>query len=154
MRCWGTFQIGVYRERLASCNCVAHTFGRAWSTVTAGESYIVHATSVGGAAGAAAYLGKYMLKAFDTVDAARLGMKRRFSKSNGWPSEPRKRLLHSVLGPGWVRRRWTAGLWEADAELREALSKEAAELLLTKGQARRDEKRAARALLKMIEGGR
>ncbi len=104
INCWrrGDFRVGPYRRRIPTCPCFSHAMARAWSAVTDGESYICFAVPVTGAAGAASYLAKYMAKTmFRDVQG------RRYSKSLGWPSEKRRRLLP---GPkGWRRHLWTAG---------------------------------------------
>lgn len=51
-----------------------------------GDSYIVHTMPVVGAAGAAAYLAKYVRKSFGAEKRmAEFGMSRRWSTSKGWP---------------------------------------------------------------------
>lgn len=108
IRCFGrSFNLEQYRRRFDDCACVAHVIARAWKRVQAGESWIVHATPVGSARGAAAYLCKYLQKEFDGERAVRLGMKCRWSASRNWPSEPRSRLKISTSLKGWRRSSWS-----------------------------------------------
>ena len=131
--CWGSsLEIGKYRERMERCDCVAHTFGRAWSAVNAGESYIVHAIEVKNGPGAGAYMAKYMGKEFEWIGET--GMQRKFSKSRGWPSDPRIRLEGSLELNGWRRRQWTGGTVKDFEKLEEKLSVRAGERRRTSKQ--------------------
>ncbi len=108
--CWGSrFNLRRYRERLPACECLAHVFGRAWSRVNAGESYIVHGVEVGSARGAGAYLAKYMMKEMEGERLQELGMSRRWSRTRSWPSEPRIRFEQSLRSEGWHRRIFSPG---------------------------------------------
>lgn len=109
INCWrrGDFQISVFQERMAVCGCLSHEMARSWSAVTNGESYIVFGIPVAGANGAGSYLAKYMGKVMPEANG------RRFSKSNGWPSEKRRRF---IPGKGWVRVQWSPGASPEDLE--------------------------------------
>ena len=149
INCWGSsLEIRRYRERLASCECVAHTFARSWSRVQRGESYLVHALEVNSAKGAGKYLGKYMAKTL-VDEAESRGMGRRWSTSRGWPAEPRVRLAGSVDGDGWTRRQWEAGYVKDFTELRKSLSESASERRMSNKQARDAEKRALKAFIRL-----
>lgn len=108
IRCWTRdgFRIDRYRSRLGKCMCLAHVWGALWQEVT-GDSYIVHATPVGGAEEAGGYMSKYMEKEFDRGRARELGMGRRWSSSRGWPGNGRRRLLQTESA-GWARTSWAA----------------------------------------------
>ncbi len=106
IRCYGnSFNVGAFLNRMSECNCMSHEFARAWSAVTDGESYIVHAIPVGSPRGAAMYLAKYMQKTFDADRSELLGMKRRWSTSRGWPVEKRARMSETRKGE-WIRHWW------------------------------------------------
>ncbi len=109
INCWrrNDFQVGVFRERMGVCGCLSHEIARSWASVTGGESFIVFGVAVTSARGAGSYLGKYMAKVMPE------GNGRRFSKSNGWPSEKRRRL---IPGKGWVRVQWSPGPSPEDLE--------------------------------------
>ncbi len=92
------------------CSCFSHEVARAWSVVTGGESYICFAVAVTSAKGAGAYLGKYMGK--DMFEKKG----RRYSKSNGWPSEKRRRLKPGA--GGFKRALWTPGRAPEDLRLK------------------------------------
>ena len=124
------FDVQQYRERLADCDCVAHTFGRAWSQVTKGESYIVHGIVASKGSGAGLYLAKYMTKTFDGERAKLLGMERRWSTSRNWEGEKRARFKETLYHE-WIRTWWMAG----QVELEEyQLDEEVGQKLMTEGQ--------------------
>ena len=103
INCWktGEFHVQRFVADMAVCNCFSHEMAREWSKVTKGESYICFGIAVTSARGAGAYLGKYMGKEMFETEG------RRFQKSNGWPSEKRRRVK---AGPGGFRRViWTPG---------------------------------------------
>ncbi len=71
--------------RTKNCECIEHEWSRAWFLAT-GDSFVVNAETVLGAAGAAAYLGKYLRKNMVVRNRlAELGFERRFSRSRNWP---------------------------------------------------------------------
>lgn len=111
-RCYGVeFDYKAFRRRFDSCNCLSHTLARVWYAVTK-DSWMVHVMPVLGAAGAAAYLGKYMVKNMmyrkDLEDA---GFTRRWSSSRGWPGSGRVRLKQSGAGGGMLRKDGTRSGW-------------------------------------------
>ena len=98
LRCYGrdNFDIRRFRERMDSCPCVSHVWSRNWLRVT-GDSYICHVVPVVGAEGAGRYLAKYLTKMSSVRDALeRMGIKRRWSTSRGWPGGGRIRLRATV----------------------------------------------------------
>ncbi len=118
IRCWGRYGFSAqrYKARMPTCSCLSHKMGRAWSGVTKGESWIVFGVPVYSGAGAASYLAKYISKDLGGTRYGALGMGRRFSKSNGWPSEKRRRLKPGR--DGWKRSLWTNGSPPSDLELK------------------------------------
>ncbi len=150
IRCFGSdFHVQRYLDRFESCECIAHLYGRAWRRVTKGTSFIVHAVPIGSAQGAASYLAKYMQKTFDGERSEELGMKRRWSKSNNWPSEPRARLEETKRGQ-WTRHWFKEGHVEVE------------EMALTPGvgvkkrsawQEKEHRKAMARTFIKTLTGG-
>lgn len=148
INCWGSsLEIRRYRERLASCECVAHTFARSWSGVQHNESYIVHAIGVREGRSVGSYMAKYMSKAFEWP--GQTGMLRKYSKSRGWPSEPRARLQGSLEEHGWRRRLWQQGPVRDWKELEPTLSENAGERRLTEEQMERERKAALARLVKL-----
>ncbi len=110
IRCWdeSRIRIGAYERGREKCECLAHVFSRAWYGVT-GDSFIVHATPVLGAAGAGAYMAKYLAKTFPVMDRLEaLGMSRRWATSRGWPGNGR-----SVFYPSedTLAKVWPTGGW-------------------------------------------
>ncbi len=119
-RCYGrSFRIATFLERFETCECWSHRCSRAWSMVTAGESYIVHSMPVVGASGAAGYLAKYMNKEFEAERAVQLGMIRRYSTNRKWPREKRRRLV-SPGTDGW--RRTAYAHYQVDTDRMPALA--------------------------------
>lgn len=159
INCWGSsLEIRTYRERLESCECVAHTFARSWSRVQRGESYLVHAIAVSSAKGAGKYLAKYMGKAQGGVVNHNTGMKRRWSTSRGWPAEKRVRLVGSIDGDGWTRRSWAAGPVRDWDELQKAVAKNpanrnAGERRMSEKQVAEAKKRAMKAYMRIAKEG-
>ena len=103
LRCYGpdNWTPGRFQSRAASCGCLSHRVSRDWLAIT-GDSWNTHVTPVLGAAGAAAYLAKYVKKTFgDRHELATLGIIRRWSSSRGWPGRGRMRLSLSAgqMGP-------------------------------------------------------
>lgn len=86
-------------RKMEECECLAHMVARTWWSVT-GDSYIVHTVGVTGAKGAGAYMAKYMTKAFSLERSMALGMKRRWSTSQGWPGSGKLQLVQTVER-GW-----------------------------------------------------
>ncbi len=109
VRCYRRFLHKDFTRVFDSCGCLSHELSRVWYAVT-GDSYIVHAMPVSGAAGAASYLAKYLAKThFDSqerLDA--LGMSRRWSTSRNWPGDKRLRLKRTDEG-GWFQKAFTYG---------------------------------------------
>ena len=97
LRCYGReFDIKAFRRRFDTCECWSHQLSRVWKEVT-GDSYIVHSVPVISARRAGAYLGKYMATDFEhRVAMEKLGFKRRWSTSAGWPGNGRLRLRQTV----------------------------------------------------------
>ena len=54
----------VWRKRLGVCECLEHVFAQAWLEATGFTSWVVDVRPVLGAFGAAAYLAKYLTKAY------------------------------------------------------------------------------------------
>ena len=104
--CYGDrFEIKAFVGRMGTCDCLSHRFSVAWQAVT-GDSFICHATAVVGAAKAASYMAKYMVKTFGMEGRFKaMGMERRWSSSRGWPGTGQVRLAYSESagGPGWER---------------------------------------------------
>ncbi len=116
----------------------------------------MHTIVVNSAKGAGKYLAKYMGKAQGGVVNERAGMKRRWSKSRGWPSEPRVRLVGSIDGDGWTRRQWTAGPVRDWDELQKAMAtdernRNAAERRMSERQAKEAKKRAMKAYMRLAK---
>ncbi len=150
LRCYGnSFEVGPFLRRWNTCPCLSHKLARVWSAVQNGESWIVHCVPVRGAGGAAVYLAKYMAKEFDGERMEVLGMKRRFSKSRNWPSEPRARLEGSH-GKGW-RRSWFKEGWVDVESLKPGLSEEAGKMRRTE---RQQEEVTKQALRRVIAAGK
>ena len=102
------FDAKWFFARMAKCGCLAHEFSRHWWEVT-GDSFIIHARAVTGAAEAAAYLGKYISKGFQREDREDLtGMARRWSSSAGWPGNIDLHLRQTDEG-GWDERIFAPG---------------------------------------------
>ena len=92
------------RWRVKDCDCLEHEWSRLWHEVT-GDSYVVDARPVLGAAGAASYVGKYLLKAMgDRDEMERRGFKRRYSCSRSWPGD-------QLQLKGTVEKRWLEPEW-------------------------------------------
>lgn len=84
-----------------------------WLEIT-GDSYIVDVRPVLGAYGAAAYLGKYLVKGLmDREELESLGFKRRWSCSNNWPRADV--VLQGTDQGRWARVQFIGGM-EAGAE--------------------------------------
>jgi len=97
-----------YKRRFGNCDCLAHEFARNWVAVT-GDSYIVHGREVVGAAGAASYMAKYLVKTFTRPDREdQLQMVRRWSSSRGWPGNADLHLRQTDEG-GWEKRMFQPG---------------------------------------------
>lgn len=149
IRCHGTTirrgkETSRYLDRLPSCDCVAHIFAREWMATTS-DSYMCFGTAVSDAAGAAAYMGKYMQKDFLRPD--RTGKERRFSTSRDWPGGKRLRLAVTLEG-GWSHiKQWPAGSFSSTDEInpREQDLLERVGDDITVAIALRNSKRAARA---------
>ena len=102
VRCYGSegLEVGSFRRRMESCDCLAHVVSRVWFGVT-GDSWVVDATPVVGPGGAGGYLAKYMRKgSLNRGGLERLGFLRRWSSSHGWPGSGRLRLRQTLEG-GW-----------------------------------------------------
>ena len=125
VRCHGrNVDMRKYRARFDNCACLSHRFARPWKEVT-GDSYMVFATEVVGAAGAGGYMGKYLDKTFGMEDRLRaVGMQRRWSSSRGWPGSGRLRLAQSSRGGGTLRVDGTESGWSHREYLEGHLSEE------------------------------
>lgn len=103
LRCYGKEDIvaQVFKAAgKAGCGCLSHRLSDVWASVT-GDSWVVHVVPVVGAGGAASYMAKYLPKGFDERDELeRLGFKRRWSSTRGWPGGGRLRLRVTVE-EGW-----------------------------------------------------
>lgn len=108
VRCYGrVFDARSFRRRAGSCHCMSHRLSDLWEAIT-GDSWLVHTMPVVSAYGAARYLSKYLLKTMGGVASheplERLGFKRRWSSSRGWPGSGRLRLAQSLrMGEGVMR---------------------------------------------------
>lgn len=109
INCYGTaFEVVPFLRRMDVCPCLSHAMSRLWWDIT-GDSFIVHATPVISAAGAAAYIGKYVGKTmYDRSAYESLGIKRRWSSSRGHPGSGRLRLAQTEKG-GWLKRSYQHG---------------------------------------------
>lgn len=79
-------------------DCLIHEWGRIWWDNTG--AFVVHAVEVYSAAGAAKYLGKYLVKGMG-ADRARLealGYTRRFTMARDWPRGQKMQLLGTKKG--------------------------------------------------------
>lgn len=104
IRCYGDeFVMREFRRRFDTCDCLSHVVSRYWKEIVP-DTEIVHAVPVTGEESAGKYLSKYMASTFtDRKVLERLGFKRRWSSSRGWPGGGRIRLAMSkgAGGPGW-----------------------------------------------------
>ncbi len=109
INCYGTsFAVVRFLSRMAHCTCLSHALSRLWWDIT-GESFIVHATPVISARGAAAYVSKYIAKTMYNRQAfLDLGISRRWSSSRGYPGAGRLRLAQTDRG-GWVSHEYQHG---------------------------------------------
>lgn len=81
-------------------DCLEHELAKAWYDIT-GDSWIVDSRKILGARGAAAYLSKYLIKAYDNrAELERRGFARRWSCSRNWPAPERMQLAITNSG-GW-----------------------------------------------------
>ncbi len=118
--CYGKtdFLMARFRASFKTCGCLSHALSRDWLRIT-GDTEIVHAQEVYGAAQAASYVAKYLGKTFgDRTALEAMGFARRYSSSRGWPAGQRLRLIESkgAGGPGWARRELRNGLLEEGGE--------------------------------------
>lgn len=82
-------------------DCLVHEWAKQWFDVT-GESFVVDAILVHGAAGAGAYLTKYLTKGLIKRDALmKLGFLRLFSTSRNWPGLEKMQLARTERGE-WI----------------------------------------------------
>lgn len=112
------FRMARFRASFGTCGCLSHGLSRDWLRIT-GDTEIVHAQQIYGAAEAASYVAKYLNKSFnDRTAMEAMGFARRYSSSRGWPAGQRLRLLESkgAGGPGWARRDLRNGLLEEGGE--------------------------------------
>ena len=106
---------------MAPCrkDCIEHELGKLWYQITS-DSWVVDARPIFGAADAASYLSKYLIKSFDNRhELFRRGFSRRWSCSRNWPSPARMQLAVTVAG-GWD----TVNFMGAASIMRDALRKE------------------------------
>lgn len=141
----------------ASCRsnpeCLEHQISRMWESAS-GDSWVVDAREVVGAAGASSYLSKYLKKGMYTGRLAEAGFARRYSRSKGWPSG-KIGLRGSVVG--WDGVVWK-GSWELPGDVEARLQKsEGAYLMEVVGhdivkaiQERRVRKVKAKKILRML----
>ncbi len=138
-----------YLRALPLCVCLSHQFARAWLATT-GDSFMCFATPVWGPIGAAAYMAKYLVKAFLLPQRK----DRRFSTSRNWPGGRRIRL-QVTIDKGWSHiRRWPAHSFSTMYDLNE----HQADLLQRNGDditfkiARRQSKKAATIAFRKVLG--
>lgn len=87
---------------------MVHEIARHWWAIT-GDSYIVHGVAVVSASGAGAYIGKYLLKGYQSGEVeGETGLSRRWSTSRGWPGNDKLRLAQTSRG-GWAVKRFSPG---------------------------------------------
>lgn len=121
----GLFKSQRWREMRCAVVCLEHEIARAWFEVT-GDSWVVDCRAVVGAAGAGAYLGKYLGKDFGDYRGRmeELGFARRYNRSHNWPHVPRMEYEATVEGK-WEKteRRSQAAFrpYEVDAGTPEAI---------------------------------
>lgn len=76
---------GNWIERLETCECLEHVWGRFWKEIT-GDSYIVAVRKVWNLPGAVHYMSKYLTKTFlNRGELEAMGFLRRWSCSRNWP---------------------------------------------------------------------
>lgn len=93
-----------WRNRLCRANCIEHELSALWFEAS-GDSWVVDARAVLGAAGASAYLGKYLSKGLaNREELERMGFVRRYSRSRGWPFDRLK--LVATLEKKWDTQDW------------------------------------------------
>lgn len=99
--------------------CLLHVFAKAWYSIT-GDSYVVDARVVLGAGGAAAYMAKYLIKALASYSVLEnLGFKRRWSRSNNWPSSELQLAgteMDAFKKSGWTWKGGGSSVIAADRE--------------------------------------
>lgn len=87
-------------ERSCREDCIEHELSRAWYEIT-GDSWVVDSRPILGARGAASYLSKYLVKAYDNRrELESRGFARRWSCSRNWPAPVRMQLAVTNAG-GW-----------------------------------------------------
>jgi len=87
----------VYSRRYAvkKCDCLMHECLKAWFEITG--NYVVDCARIFNVEGAVGYLAKYLSKSFqDREVLVELGYKRRWSRSQNWPSPEEQRLQGSI----------------------------------------------------------
>lgn len=106
---------------LAECprNCLEHELAKLWFAIT-GDSFVVDARLVLGAAGAASYLTKYLVKGmYDRTVMENRGFSRRWSTSRNWPKPEQMQFAITMAG-AWQNRQW----FKYNTPLKDALQKE------------------------------
>jgi len=91
-----------YKWAMERCkvNCVEHELAKEWYQIT-GDSWVLDVREVWSAAGASAYIFKYLVKSFGQRAALEgLGFKRRWSCSRNWPSPERMQFV-ITMSKGW-----------------------------------------------------
>lgn len=91
-----------YAWAMATCkvDCVEHEVAKEWYAITK-DSWVVDCRAVWSAAGASAYIFKYLDKGFDDRAALEaLGFKRRWSCSRNWPAPERMQYM-VTMSKGW-----------------------------------------------------
>ncbi len=87
------------------CDCVLHQVSQCWRYATNYKSWIVDVRPVVNARGAAAYLGKYLVKQTVSHDKLlALGFHRRWSRSRDWPVPPEEALANQDWDMVYIRR--------------------------------------------------
>ncbi len=91
-----------WKQRQCSTDCLEHSLSRAWEAATA-DSFVVDASAIRSVNGVSWYVQKYMQKTFlSRVGLQALGFKRRYSRSQNWPSLESIHLA-GPKGEGWDR---------------------------------------------------
>lgn len=110
IRCYGKEKVNAkkFQAGLESCKCLSHELSRAWNRVVP-DTWLVHTVPVEGPAGAAGYMLKYLAKGYKQHgNLDRLGFKRRWSSSRGWPGTGRI-ILRGTEEKAWARVDWNSG---------------------------------------------
>ena len=82
--------------------CLLHAVAKTWLETTKGSSWVCDASKVRSASSAGNYVGKYITKAYEGTELAKLGFKRVWSASQGFAPDLRVRLAGAVAGK-WTK---------------------------------------------------